>query len=134
MNIIGIGTDLVSIFRIKRLWDRFGFKFAKRILTAQEFENLQMVQAKASFLAKRYAAKEAVAKAVGTGFQPGGLLLNEIGVRHDTLGRPYLYYCGRTKTAIGALGVQESQISLSDERAYAVAFVVLMGADKKMPQ
>jgi holo-[acyl-carrier protein] synthase len=134
MKIIGIGTDIVAIARIEKIWNRFGQAFAKRILTEKELGSLYNSKNLIAFLAKRYAAKEAVAKAVGTGFQPNGLLLTEIGVNNDALGRPYLEYLGRTKVEIERLGINESQISLSDEKEYAIAFVILLGLHKKTPQ
>jgi len=132
MTIVGIGTDLVSIQRIQKIWERFGESFAKRILTKGELEDLKKTPTPVSFLAKRYAAKEAVAKALGTGFRPGGLLLNEIGVKNDALGRPHLYFEGRTAEVLAHQGATESFITLSDEREHALAFVILTG--KKMPQ
>jgi holo-[acyl-carrier protein] synthase len=127
MQIIGIGTDLVSISRIRNLWERYSFNFARRILTPTELEDLNGIRKPVPFLAKRYAAKEAVAKALGTGFRPEGLLLSEIGVRNDELGRPHLAFFGRTAEEILKRKVVDSQISLSDEREYALAFVVLIG-------
>lgn len=127
MKIIGVGTDLVAIARIEKIWNRFQWAFAKRILTEKELNTLRKAKCPISFLAKRYAAKEAVAKAVGTGFQPNGLLLTEIGVNNDALGRPCLEYSGRTKVEIEEhLGITESHISLSDEKDFAIAFVILM--------
>jgi holo-[acyl-carrier protein] synthase len=127
LRILGIGTDLVAMTRIKTIWERFGLAFARRILTLQEQEGLLQSKNPVSFLAKRYAAKEAVAKALGTGFRPHGILLSEIGVRNDDLGRPHLIYFGKTADILQRQGIVESQISLSDERDYAMAFVILLG-------
>lgn len=124
MSIVGIGTDLVSIARIKTIWNRYGMNFAHRILTKNELEALQQNKNPIHFLAKRFAAKEAVAKALGTGFRPNGILLTEIGVMNDSLGRPYLEFTGYTKQEIDRLKVK-AHISLSDERDYAMAFVIL---------
>ncbi len=126
MNIIGIGTDLVAIARIEEIWQRFGQAFAKRILTPEEIKDLAQTRQQVHFLAKRYAAKEAVAKALGVGFQPDGIRLTEIGVKNNELGCPYLTYLGNTETFIKMRGINESQISLSDEKEYALAFVILI--------
>lgn len=129
MEILGIGTDLVSIARIREIWERFSFAFAKRILTKQELQELEdgvKIKNPVPFLAKRYAAKEALAKALGTGFQPNGILLNEIGVKNDDLGRPHLEFYGKTAKEIESRGIHTSHVSLSDERDYAIAFVILM--------
>lgn len=131
MNIIGIGTDIVAIPRIKAIWDRFGWSFAKRILTLEELEALKKSNAPVPFLAKRFAAKEALAKALGTGFK--GIGLTEIGVIKDADGRPHLTFTGRTQAKIEDELIVDSHLSLSDEKEYAVAFVILVG-NKKIPQ
>lgn len=127
MKIIGIGTDLVAIARIRTIWEHYGQAFARRILTKEELEDLQTSRQMVPFLAKRYAAKEAVAKALGTGFRPGGSRLTEIGVRNNSLGCPYLLFSGETEKLIKEKGVLEGKISLSDEKEFALAFVVLVG-------
>jgi holo-[acyl-carrier protein] synthase len=126
MKIVGIGTDIVSIERIERLWNEHGQNFARRILSVSELLDLEKSKNKIAFLAKRYAAKEALAKALGTGFQPNGLLLTEISVRNDELGRPYLEFLGQSKKETEKYHVTESHLSLSDEKEFAVAFVILL--------
>jgi holo-[acyl-carrier protein] synthase len=130
MNIVGIGTDIVSMVRIRSVWERFGAAFSARILNKSELEflhNSRNFRDPVAFLAKRYAAKEAVAKALGTGFRPQGILFSEISVINDPLGRPYLNFSGNTQAEIIRLAVKTSHLSLSDERDYALAFVILMG-------
>lgn len=126
MKIVGIGTDLVSMARIKSIWDRFGLSFARRILSKGELERLTLSRDPVSLLAKRYAAKEAVVKALGTGFRPH-ILLTEISVNNDSLGRPYLEYSGGVEREMARLNVRESHLTLSDEKEFALAFVVLVG-------
>lgn len=123
---MGIGTDIVSIARIKSIWDRFQAVFARKILTPNELKDLSKTNDAVAFLAKRYAAKEAVAKALGTGFRQG-ILLTEIGVNNDELGRPHLEFFGNTQLEIERRQIVESHLSLSDEREFAVAFVILLG-------
>jgi holo-[acyl-carrier protein] synthase len=126
MKIVGIGTDIVSIARIQSIWDRFGSAFARRILATSELERLSLSRDPVPFLAKRYAAKEAVSKALGTGFRPQGILLTEIGVNNDALGRPYLEFSGSAGREMMRLNIIESHLSLSDEKEFALAFVVLV--------
>jgi holo-[acyl-carrier protein] synthase len=120
----GIGTDLVYIPRMEQLLLRHGMKFARRILGDVEFAEFQLTAKPAEFIAKRFAAKEAVAKALGTGFRDG-LSLKHITVGHDELGRPTLEFCGVAAALIEQLQINHSHLSLSDERDYALAFVTL---------
>ncbi|MDH5370190.1 MAG: holo-ACP synthase, partial [Gammaproteobacteria bacterium] len=87
--IYGIGTDIVHINRMRENLDKYGDKFARRILTEAEFNEFEAKHDKAAFLAKRFAAKEATSKAMGTGFSQG-LSLHHIGVEHDDAGKPIL--------------------------------------------
>jgi len=123
--IFGIGTDLVHIPRIQTLLDKHGDKIASRILSEIEFEAFQQSKNQAGFLAKRFAAKEAAAKALGTGFRDG-LSLRHIEVSNDDNGKPQLQFLERGFELLAELNVGRSMISLSDEQDYAVAFVTLM--------
>lgn len=123
--IIGIGTDIVSIERMRRALARHGERFARRILAQQELQAYRTARQPASFLAKRFAAKEAAAKAFGTGFRDG-LTLRDIIVRNDLLGRPLLEFDGRARGLCDELGVGGHHLSLSDEREYAIAFVTFI--------
>ena len=128
MSIVGIGSDLVSVARIRRIFERYGTAFGRRILTHSEKNDLLASKDPIAFLAKRFAAKEAMAKALGTGFRPSGVLLTDIGVHHDPGGRPYLVCTGGAAQAMQKQQVLASHLSLSDEREFALAFVVLVGA------
>jgi len=123
--IYGIGVDVVMIARVRRSLDRFGERFAQRVLTASELEEYRASRHPERLLAKRFAAKEAVFKALGLGFREG-LTLNGIGVIHDASGKPEVVYQGSTRELVQRLGVTRSLISISDEQEYAVAFVVLL--------
>lgn len=120
----GIGTDIVAIARIAKLWERFGPAFAARILCDDELQGLNARTEPVRFLAKRFAAKEATAKALGTGFRDG-LSLRHIAVINDRLGKPMLRLDGRAAELAKTFGVNDSHLSISDEADYAVAFVVL---------
>lgn len=120
----GIGTDIVAIARMSRLWGRYGEALAARLLAAEEHAHLAAQADPARFLAKRFAAKEAAVKALGTGFRDG-LGLKHIAVDHDSLGKPLLRLHGPAALLAERLGVREAHLSLSDEAEYALAFVVL---------
>jgi holo-[acyl-carrier protein] synthase len=124
--IIGIGTDLVRVARLEEGLARFGEAFARRILGEAEWAEFGRESRPAAFLAKRFAAKEAAAKALGTGFR-GGMRLCDIVVIHEEAGRPGLRYGGIAAQRVREMGVSASHLSLSDERDYALAFVVLVG-------
>lgn len=123
--IFGIGTDIVSVSRMDAALARHGERFAWRILSTDEHAAYHAAPNKARFLAKRFAAKEAAAKALGTGFA-NGLSLHHISVTHDGAGRPLLHFSGHGNELLEQLGVGASHLSISDEHDYAVAFVTLM--------
>ena len=121
----GIGTDLVHIPRMQALLDKHGDKIALRILSETEYLAFQQAKNQAGFLAKRFAAKEATAKALGTGFRDG-LSLRHIEVSNDKNGKPEVQFLERGRELIAELNIGRSMISLSDEKDYAIAFVSLM--------
>jgi holo-[acyl-carrier protein] synthase len=122
--IFGIGTDIVRVERMEQILHRRGERFARRILTEREYGDLQKANAPARFLAKRFAAKEAAAKAMGTGFRQG-LQFRHIGVGHDNHGRPLLEFNGYATEFLRVRGIRSAHLSLADEQEYAVAFVTL---------
>jgi|TARA_B110000914_G_scaffold66292_1_gene57913 holo-[acyl-carrier protein] synthase len=123
--IFGIGADIVSIPRIQAMLDKRGDKIAKKILSKTELIGFNKSVKPAAFLAKRFAAKEATAKALGTGFRDG-LNLSHISVQNNELGRPGLIFEHRAEKLLSELNVGRSFISLSDEENYAIAYVTLM--------
>lgn len=122
--IFGIGTDIVRVARMQKNIERYGEKFAERMLTAAELEDYRREARKAHFLAKRFAAKEAAAKAMGTGFRDG-LMLHHIGVTHDAAGKPQLAFTDQAAEFIRANAIVSVHVSLADEEDHAVAFVTL---------
>ncbi|MCR4347233.1 MAG: holo-ACP synthase [Sulfuricaulis sp.] len=122
--IFGIGTDIVRVARMQEDLDRFGERFAERILTANELREYHQNNNKANFLARRFAAKEAAAKALGTGFS-NGVQLHDIEVAHDTQGKPLLEFRGRARQFMQEKSIGVAHISLADELDHAVAFVTL---------
>ncbi len=124
MSIIGIGTDIVEQMRISALLERFGQKFVDRILSIEEQKSFERSSNPVSYLAKRFAAKEAVAKAFGTGIGQA-FAFNEISVTNLPSGQPTVSFIGRSKEFVDNRNVKEVMISLSDEKAFALAFVVI---------
>ena len=122
--IYGIGTDLVEIERMAALYQRWGVKAGRRILTGAELAEFETHPDPARFLAKRFAVKEAFAKALGTGVVAPALLTS-IGVGHDALGKPLLILSDELAAFAAARGVARMHLSISDERGHALAFVVL---------
>ncbi len=126
MNIKGIGTDIVQIARIKTALERHGQRFAERILHNNELEIYHQHNHSVSYLAKRFAAKEAAAKALGTGIGKQ-VSLTEIQTLNDSLGKPMIQYHGKTKEFVDKQGIVQTFLSLSDEKDYAIAYVILVG-------
>lgn len=125
-NVIhGVGVDLVSIARIEDALARFGERFAQRILSSTEYESFAVRPHRAAYLAKQFAGKEAVLKALGTGLRDG-LGWHHIEILRDSLGKPYLVCNARAKAMFEQHGVSESHVSLSDEGGFAIAFVTLV--------
>ena len=126
--IYGIGTDIVRVARMQTNLDQYGARFAERILSdveLAEFTRLSNTAMQARFLAKRFAAKEAAAKALGTGFRDG-LSLKHAVVAHDAHGKPLLQWHGAGSEWVERFGVGESFLSIADENEYAIAYVVLL--------
>lgn len=123
----GIGTDLVEVARIERALERHGERFVRRILTPAERSAFERSPRPAAFLARRFAAKEAAAKALGTGIR-GAFAFNAIEVRNRNNGAPELHFTGAAAEVARRLGVGRTLLSLADERAYALAYVVLLDA------
>ena len=126
--IFGIGTDVVQISRIENAMSRFGERFPSRILMAVELEAYGQAKQKIRFLAMRFAAKEAIVKAMGTGFRHG-VWLRDVGVAPDERGKPEIRYSARGSALCDTLGVGEGYLTLSDEAGLAVAFAVLMRSE-----
>ncbi|MDT8310991.1 MAG: holo-ACP synthase [Methylophaga sp.] len=125
--ICGIGTDLVFIPRIQRMLDKFGDKAAQKILCKHEFTDFKNASRPTAFLAKRFAAKEATAKAFGSGFRDG-LSLKHISVVNDALGKPQLSFSKKATELAAEKAIVASYLSLSDDGDYASAYVILTGS------
>ena len=124
MAILGLGTDIAEIERIEKALDRTGESFAQRILCEEEILKFLQLKQKGRYLAKRFAAKEAASKALGTGIAKG-VTFHDFCVTNDELGKPILSLSGKAEQIAQSLGVNHVHLSISDERHYAVATVIL---------
>jgi holo-[acyl-carrier protein] synthase len=122
--IVGIGTDVCSVERIEKSLERFGERFVKRILTPEERPRFERTRDKAGHLAKRFAAKEAFAKAIGSGIH-APFTWHSITVTRNPKGKPGIKPSADMEKHLKKLGVTDAHISLTDDGGVAVAFVVL---------
>jgi|TARA_B110000238_G_C16140689_1_gene446086 holo-[acyl-carrier protein] synthase len=127
MMLLGAGIDIVEVQRIKDIIDRRGDRFIEKILNTQELEELTSVTNIVAFVAKRFAVKEAAAKALGTGIGKQ-LSFTDMYVEHDELGKPLLKF---TQECSARLNLKDkySLLTIADERAYAVAHVLFFAKD-----
>ncbi len=119
----GIGTDIVAVQRLQGMWERHGERALEKLLAPGEITEFAAAAHKGRFLAKRFAAKEAFSKALGTGVRPPAVL-TAIAVSHDELGKPILVFSGALAELIASQKLT-SHLSLSDEADYAIAYVIL---------
>ena len=122
--IYGIGTDLIEIPRVERALARFGLRFAQRVLCEPELQRFRAHAKPASYLAKRFAAKEAFTKALGTGIRAPA---NWHGVWVSNLrsGKPQLEFSAPLAALLDKRGIRRTHLTLSDERGLAAATVIL---------
>ncbi|MCX7896607.1 MAG: holo-ACP synthase [Rhodocyclaceae bacterium] len=121
--IAGIGVDLVEIARMDALWRRHGERAARRILAREEYAELFATKEPARLLAKRFAAKEALAKALGMGLR-APVSLSAIAVRHASSGRPFFAFAPELQHWVTQRRWQ-CHLSLADEATHAIAFVIV---------
>ncbi|MFN2047440.1 holo-ACP synthase [Pantoea agglomerans] len=124
MAILGLGTDIVEIERIAGVIERSGDRLARRVLSEAEWQQYQAHKQPVRFLSKRFAVKEAAAKAFGTGIR-GGLAFNQFEVYNDALGKPGLRFFQHAAEVAEWLGVKHVHVTLADERHYACATVII---------
>ncbi|MBP3546482.1 MAG: holo-ACP synthase [Alphaproteobacteria bacterium] len=127
--IIGLGNDICNIGRIEQSYKKFGQHFIKRCFGKNEQKELQQIGDEKKFcssLAKRFAAKEAFSKALGTGFR-NGLAWAEIEILHEKDGRPYVCLCEKTEQLAKEKGAKKFFVSLSDDYPFAQAVVIIEG-------
>jgi holo-[acyl-carrier protein] synthase len=125
--IFGIGVDVLEAARIKRTLERFGERFIEHLLLPAERAQLARTQRRERFLAMRFAAKEAVVKAMGTGFAHG-MWIRDVGVVQNAWGKPEVVFSARGEQVRRALGVGDAHVTLTDEAGLVVAVAVLLKA------
>lgn len=128
LSVIGIGTDIVDIRRIAKMSDNAQQRLAKRILTPVEYQHYMTLKQPERFLAKRWAGKEAAAKALGTGIA-NGVSFQHFDIITLASGQPTLALSAQALALAENLGANTWHISLSDEVKYATAFVVLSASN-----
>jgi holo-[acyl-carrier protein] synthase len=127
--IFGIGVDVLEAARIKKVYDKYGEHFVERLLLPAERAQLAKTKRTERFLAMRFAAKEAIVKAMGTGFAHG-MWIRDVGVVQNAWGRPEVVYSARGEKMRRKLGIGGGHITLTDEAGLIVAVAVLERAPK----
>lgn len=125
-QIISIGTDLVSIDRVRELTKKYGDRFLARVYTKREVAESSLSPA---YLSGRFAVKEAVLKAMGTGLS-GGMNWREIETIREPSGAPMVCLYGEAARRVLEMGGVKVMVSISHERAFALAFVILLGESR----
>ena len=128
MQIIGLGTDIVEVDRIRKVLSSFDDHFKERLCTPEELAAAERLKDQASYFAGRWAAKEAAAKALGCGIGEK-CALTDIEIGNDPCGRPVMRFSGMAENTAAALGVTDIKVSISHEKHYAAATVILSGND-----
>lgn len=130
--IFGIGVDVLEAARVQRVYQRHGEHFVDRLLMPAERAQLALTARKERFLAMRFAAKEAIVKAMGTGFAHG-VWIRDVGVVQNARGRPEVVYSPRGEAVRRELGVGDGHVTLTDESGLIVAVAVLERAAGDRP-
>jgi holo-[acyl-carrier protein] synthase len=123
--IFGIGTDILSVDRIRKIYERHGERFVSHLLLPEEESLFRNDSRSVRFLAMRFAAKEAIVKAMGTGFSHG-MWIRDTGVVPNAWGRPQIVWSERGREMCAKLGIGDSHVTLTDEAGLVVAVAVLM--------
>jgi holo-[acyl-carrier protein] synthase len=125
--IFGIGVDVLETDRIARTLERYGSRFIEHLLLPEEQTQLAHTARRERFVAMRFAAKEAIVKAMGTGFAHG-VWIRDVGVVQNAWGKPEVVFSERGDRVRRSLGIGEGHVTLTDERGLVVAVAVLMRA------
>ncbi len=123
--IYGIGIDVLRADRVQRAHARYGERFVERLLMPEERVQFERTRRPERFLAMRFAAKEAIVKAMGTGFA-NGVWIRDVGCVQDRLGKPGVVYSERGDALRRKLGIGEGHVTLTDEAGLVVAVAVLL--------
>jgi holo-[acyl-carrier protein] synthase len=123
--IYGIGIDVLKAERVQRVFEKYGGRFVDHLLLPEERAQLERTARPARFLAMHFAAKEAIVKAMGTGFAHG-VWIRDVGMVQNSWGRPEVVYSARGAKVRDGLGIGEGHVTLTDEAGLVVAVAVLM--------
>jgi holo-[acyl-carrier protein] synthase len=133
MTILGIGTDIVECLRIAQIIERHGELFINRVYTDHEIRYCRSRKAVTQHFAGRWAAKEAVLKAMGTGWRRG-ISWRDVEVRNVPSGKPVISLRGGARSVVEQSGIREMLISISHCRSHATAYAVAIGVEPKDPK
>jgi holo-[acyl-carrier protein] synthase len=128
-ELIGIGTDITECLRIARMIERHGELFIGRVYTPEEIKYCQSRKQATQHFTGRWAAKEAIMKALGTGWRRG-ISWRDIEIRNEPGGRPVVAVRGGVKDVVEQLGIGQIQVSISHCRSHATALAVAVGKEK----
>jgi holo-[acyl-carrier protein] synthase len=123
--IYGIGIDVLKAERVQRVFEKYGGRFVDHLLLPEERAQLERTARPGRFLAMHFAAKEAIVKAMGTGFAHG-VWIRDVGMVQNAWGRPAVVYSARGAKVRDGLGIGEGHVTLTDEAGLVVAVAVLM--------
>ncbi|HTM54056.1 MAG TPA: holo-ACP synthase [Pirellulales bacterium] len=130
-HIFGIGTDIIECLRIAQMIERHGELFINRVYTKHEIQYCQSRKLATQHFAGRWAAKEAILKALGTGWRRG-ISWRDMEIRNEPGGRPTVALRGGARDVVEQLGITEMLISISHCRSHATAYALAHGAEPKM--
>jgi holo-[acyl-carrier protein] synthase len=130
--IFGIGIDVLKAERVHRVLEKYGERFVEHLLMPEERAQLARTARPARFLAMHFAAKEAIVKAMGTGFAHG-VWIRDVGMVQNAWGRPEVVYSARGAKVRDGLGIGEGHVTLTDEAGLVVAVAVLMRRSAQSP-
>ena len=129
-SLIGLGTDITECLRIARMIERHGELFINRVYTPEEIKYCQSRKQATQHFTGRWAAKEAILKALGTGWRRG-ISWRDIEVRNEPGGKPMVAVRGGAKDVVEQLEISEIQVSISHCRSHAIACAIAMGGEKE---
>ena len=122
--LIDIGFDILKFKRIEKIWFNYGLKFAKKVLSKYEIVNFPDKKYIINYIAKRFSVKESFSKAVGTGFRKN-INWHEISLYKNKLGKPFLFFHGKTKNFLSSNNIKKCNVTMSDENDYIFSFVII---------
>ncbi len=130
LRVIGVGTDIIECLRIAQMIERHGELFINRVYTSYEIRYCQQRKQATQHFAGRWAAKEAILKALGTGWRRG-ISWRDVEVRNEPSGKPVVGLRGGAREVVEQLGIREMLVSISHCRSHAMAYALALGAEAK---